>query len=162
MGSLSLLQGVFLTQRSNPGLPHCRRILHQLSHKVSPRILEWVAYPFSRGSSQHRNWTGVSCIAGRFLSNWALREAPYFKVKVAQLYTVHRVLQARIPESVAFPFSRGSFQPRDQIQVSHITNGFFTSWATREAGGAGQMGEADQKVQTSSYKRDKSRGCYTA
>ena len=48
-------------------------------------------------------------------------------------YTVHRILQARILEWVAFPFSRGSFQPRDQIQVSHIACGFFTSWATREA-----------------------------
>ena len=43
VGSLSLLQGVFPTQGSNPGLPHYRRILYQLSHKGSPRILEWVA-----------------------------------------------------------------------------------------------------------------------
>ena len=50
VGSLSLLQ-TFPTQRSNPGLPHCRQILYQLSHKGSPRILGWVAYPFSRGSS---------------------------------------------------------------------------------------------------------------
>ena len=40
---LSLLQGIFPTQVSNPGLPHCRQILYQLSHKGSPRILEWVA-----------------------------------------------------------------------------------------------------------------------
>ena len=32
-----------------------------------------------------------------------------------------------------FPFSRGSFQPRDQTQVSYSAGGFFTSWATREA-----------------------------
>ena len=51
VGSLSLLQGIFPTQGSNPGLLHCRRILYQLSHKGSPKILEWVAYPFSRGSS---------------------------------------------------------------------------------------------------------------
>ena len=48
VGSLSLLQGIFQTQGSNPGLPHCRWILYRLSHKASPRILEWVAYPFSR------------------------------------------------------------------------------------------------------------------
>ena len=45
MGSLSLLQGIFPTQGSNPGLPHCRWILDQLSHKGSPRLtpffLEW-------------------------------------------------------------------------------------------------------------------------
>ena len=46
VGSLSLLRGIFPTQWSNPGLPHCRWILYQLSHKGSPRILEWVAYPF--------------------------------------------------------------------------------------------------------------------
>ena len=36
VGSLSLLQGIFSTQGSNPGLPHCRQILYQLSHKGSP------------------------------------------------------------------------------------------------------------------------------
>ena len=35
----------------------------------------WVAYPFSRGSSWPRNWTGVSCITGGFVTNWAMREA---------------------------------------------------------------------------------------
>ena len=45
--SLSLPQGIFPTQGLNPGFPHCRQILNQLSHKRSPRILEWVACPFS-------------------------------------------------------------------------------------------------------------------
>ena len=49
------------------------------------------------------------------------------------LYYVHGILQARILEWVAIPFSRGSSQPRDQTQVSRIAGGFFTSWATREA-----------------------------
>ena len=43
VGSLSLLQGIFQTQGSNPGLPLCRQIFYQLSHKVSPRILTWEA-----------------------------------------------------------------------------------------------------------------------
>ena len=64
--SLSLLQGIFPTQGLNPGLPRCKWILYQWSHKGSPRKLEWVAYPFSRGSSRPRNRTRVSCIAGRF------------------------------------------------------------------------------------------------
>ena len=51
VGSWSLLQGIFPTQGSNLGLPYYRRILYQLSHQGSSRILEWVAYPFSRGSS---------------------------------------------------------------------------------------------------------------
>ena len=42
-------------------------------------------------------------------------------------YMVHGILQARILEWVAFPFSRGSSQPRDQTQVSRIAGGFFTS-----------------------------------
>ena len=58
VGSLSLLQGIFPTQGSNPRLLHCRQILYQLSHKGSPKILEWVVYPFSSGSSQPRNWIG--------------------------------------------------------------------------------------------------------
>ena len=52
VGSLPLLQRIFLTQELNRDLLHCRQILYQLSHKRSPRILEWIAYPFSRGSSQ--------------------------------------------------------------------------------------------------------------
>ena len=47
--------------------------------------------------------------------------------------TVHGILQARILERAAFPFSRGSSQPRDRTQVYLIEGRFFTSWATREA-----------------------------
>ena len=75
VGSLSLLQGIFLTQGSNPGLSHCRWILYQLSHKGSPGIREWVACPFSSKPSQPRNQTSVSCVLGRFFTNWAIREA---------------------------------------------------------------------------------------
>ena len=42
-------------------------------------------------------------------------------------YTVHGILQARILEWVAFPFSKGSSQPRDRTQVSSIVGRFFTS-----------------------------------
>ena len=45
----ALLQGIFQTQGLNPGLPHCRWILYPLGHQGSPRILEWVVYPFSPG-----------------------------------------------------------------------------------------------------------------
>ena len=75
VGSLSLLQGIFPTQGSNPRSPTLlgggRWILYQLSRERSPRILEWVAYPFSRESSEPRNQTGVSCTAGGFFINWA-------------------------------------------------------------------------------------------
>ena len=94
VGSHSLLQGMFLTQGLNPGLLHCRRILYQLSHQVSPRILEWVAIPFSRGCSWPRDQTQVSHIAVRFFIIWATRGRPW--ASLASSYyltsTVHVVL----------------------------------------------------------------------
>ena len=59
VGCHALHQGIFPTHGLNPGLPHYKQILYCLSHQGSPRILEWVAYPFSRGSSWPRNWTGL-------------------------------------------------------------------------------------------------------
>ena len=98
VGSYSLLQGIFPTQGSNPGLPHCGRILYQLSHKGSPRILEWVACPFSREFFQPRNQTEVSNIAGGFFTSWAIREALYL------------VWYKRNQPSVFLTFSPPSFQ----------------------------------------------------
>ena len=63
VGCHVLLEGIFPTQGSNPGLLHSRQILYRLSHQGSPRVLDWIAYSFSRGTSQPR----VSCIAGDFL-----------------------------------------------------------------------------------------------
>ena len=60
-------RGIFPTQGSNLGLPHCRWILYQLSHQGGPRILEWVSYPFSSGSSWTRNGTGVSTLQANSL-----------------------------------------------------------------------------------------------
>ena len=62
--SLSLVSLLFVTL---PG-SYVHRILQA-------RILQWVAIPFSRGSSQPRDWTQVSCIAGRLFTIWATREA---------------------------------------------------------------------------------------
>ena len=77
------LQGIFPTQESNWGLLHWK-----WSHGVAQscpgfsvhrifqaRVLEWVAISFSRGSSWPRDWTQVSCIAGRCFTLWATREA---------------------------------------------------------------------------------------
>ena len=150
---------------------HCRVLLHMdcsppgfSVHGVSQtKILEWVDISFSRESSQPRDQTHISFLAGGFF-NTEPPGKPYtiqlhilgikhfyyslllftvaLWVKVTHLcltlcnpvaYTVHGILQARILKWVDFPFPRGSSQPRDQTQVSHITGGFFTSWATREA-----------------------------
>ena len=63
----------------NPGIkprsPALQVDSYHLSHQGRPRILEWVTYPFSRGSSWSGNWTTVSCLAGGFFPNWATREA---------------------------------------------------------------------------------------
>ena len=74
--SLFLIWGIFPAPGLNPGLLHCRQILYQLNHKGSPRIREWITYPFFSGSSlrRPRNRIGVSHIAGRFFTNWAIRE----------------------------------------------------------------------------------------
>ena len=73
VGDLFLLQGNF-QPRDWTQVTRIAWILYQLSHKGSPRALGWVAYPFSRGPSWLRNWTRVSCIAGGFFTNWAIRE----------------------------------------------------------------------------------------
>ena len=57
----------------NPGIKPRSPMLQAdslLSEQGSPWILQWVAYPFSRGSSQSRSWTRVSCISGRFFTSW--------------------------------------------------------------------------------------------
>ena len=64
-----LLQEIFPTQESNQGLMRCSWVLYKLSYQGSP--LEWVAMPFSRGSSWLRDWTEVSCIVSRIFIIWA-------------------------------------------------------------------------------------------
>ena len=79
---------------------------------LQSRILEWVAFSFSRGSSQTRDQTQVSCIVGGFFTSWATREAQ---------------------EDWRSPFLQRSSQPRNWTRVSSIAGGFFANWATREA-----------------------------
>ena len=107
---------------------------------LQARILEWIAFPFSRGSSQPRSPAlQVDSLPAEPQGKPLIDES---EVKVAQScptlcdpmdYTVHGILQARILEWIGFPFSRGSSQPRDRTQVSCIAGGFFTNWAIREA-----------------------------
>ena len=93
----SLFQGMFPTQGLKPGLPHCRQILYHLNHHGSPRILEWVAYPFSRGSSWIRNQPGVSCTAGRFFTSWTTREALYMATINPQIDSVASSFLVGVP-----------------------------------------------------------------
>ena len=70
--------------RINPRSPHCRQILYK-SHQRSPRILEWVAYPFSSGSSRPRNETGVFCIAGSLYQLSYQRSPQNIKLSVVKV-----------------------------------------------------------------------------
>ena len=99
VGRFFLLQGIFPTQGSNPGLPHCRRILYQLSHKGSPRILEWVKL------SEVAQLCPTLCDP----MDCSLPGS-----------AVHGIFQAIVLEWIAISFSRGSFRPRDRTWVSRI------------------------------------------
>ena len=76
VGCHALLQGIFPSQGLNPGLPHCQCILYCLRHQGSPKLPEWVAYPFSRESSWPRNGIGVSCMAGEFFYQLSYQGIP--------------------------------------------------------------------------------------
>ena len=84
-------------------------------------------------SQELSSWFGCKSVTQVFSSGWKWKLLSRVWLCDSMDYTVHGILQARILEWVAFLFSRGSSQPRDQTQVSHIADGFFTSWATREA-----------------------------
>ena len=156
VGSLSLLQGIFPTQGSNPGLPQCRQILYQLSHKGSPRMLEWIAYPFSSGSSRPGNWTRVSCIAGRLFTNWAMRGSPQnakFRLEFVKIlsgtlpvscpdykYSVRRQTIQRV-SLMRFCLSSSSLTPAYMSSSSPLFSALFfhetqsLPWAARPAWG---------------------------
>ena len=154
VGSHSLLQGIFPTQGLNPGLPHCMQILYPLSHQESSlqppdlyaaRVLcPWTSPGKNTGLGSH------SLLHGIFPTQGSNSGLPHCRQVLNPLrdqfslvaqscltlgnpmdYTppgssVHGLLQARILEWVAISSSRGSSQPRDRIQVSHIACRFFT------------------------------------
>ena len=136
------------------------RILHaSLQHYMNQELPD-VQAGFRKGRGTRDQIANICCIIEKkraFQKNTYLCFINYAKafdcvdhnkmwktlseVKVAQLcltlydpmdYTVHGILQARILEWVAFPFSKGSSQPRDRNQVPHISGGVFNSWATRQ------------------------------
>ena len=112
---------------------------------LQARTLEWVAISFSNAWKWKVKVKSLSCV-WLLATPWtAAHQAPPSMGFSGQEYwsgvtlpspmdcIVYGILWARILEWVAIPFSRGSSQPRDWIQVSHIAGRFFTSWATREA-----------------------------
>jgi len=84
------------TQGSNPGLPHCRQVLYQLSHKGKPKntgvgslsLFQWIF--LTQESNQ------VSCIAGGFFTNWATREALSLRTKILIVHGINQLKFAPI------------------------------------------------------------------
>ena len=104
-----------------------RNFLVGLFKVFKPSVFpNWHLWKLCKLSPSHRDWN-IGLVS---FSKWS-------EVKVAQLCptlcdpmdcTVHGIVQARILEWVAFPFSSGSSQPRDRTQISHIAGRFFLSW----------------------------------
>ena len=97
--------------QSSPTL--CNLMDYTFQGILQARILEWVAFPFSRGSSQIRDQTQGSHTAGRFFTSRATREAQEYW------------------SGVAYPFSSRSSWPRNRIGDPCITGRFFTTWAIK-------------------------------
>jgi len=114
-------------------LPFLHIKMHLIIQKLPWHFCSWITrkhFSLNNINNTPWKWTFPMCLG-----------SSESEVKVARScltlcdpmdYTVHGILQARIPEWVAFPIFRGSSRPRDWTQVSHIAGGFFTSWATRE------------------------------
>ena len=109
------LQGIFLTQGSNPDLPHCRQILYCLSHQGSPN--HW------------KRLDTCICVTKSLQSCPTLCNPMDCSLPCS---SVHGIFQAVVLEWIAISFSRGSSRSRDRTQVSRIVDRRFTVWATRE------------------------------
>ena len=110
VGSLTLLQGNFLTQEQNQGLLHCRQILNHWATREALYVRESeseVAQP------------------GLTLCDPMVCSSPGS--------SIHGIFQGRILEWIATSFSRGSSRPRNWTRISHIVGRLFIVWSTREA-----------------------------
>ena len=133
----------------------CNPMNYTVHGILQARILEWVAIPFSRQSSQPRDQTQVSHIACRFFTSWVTREVHDFPSHTLLYWnevarscptlcdpldcslpgsSIHGIFQVRVLEWVAISFSRGPSRPRDRTQVSHIADRCFTALPSEPPG----------------------------
>ena len=91
-----------------------------------------VSYP-TLYNTWHEFIPSIFGIYGGWVSEWKLLSHIWLFANPWTIHTVHGILQARILEWIAIPFSGESSLPRDWTQVSNTAGGFFTSWATRES-----------------------------
>ena len=110
----ALLQGIVPTQGLNPGLPHCRQILHHLSHQRSPKVSWHHSY-----LPRHTNTVSESVSPSVMCNSLQPMDCS------PPVSSVHGIIQARILEWVVVPSSRGSSWPGDRTHVS--CTGFFTT-----------------------------------
>ena len=109
VGSCSLLQAIFPTQELDPGLPHCRKILYQLSHQGSP--FSWVQFSHSVMSNSATPWTAARQASLFITNSWSLPE----------LMSIESVMPSNHPFSVS-PFSSHlqSFPASGSFQMSPL------------------------------------------
>ena len=123
VGCHALLQGIFPTQGSNPGLPHCRQIPYHLSPQ---------GYPYKKGllanggeiywrlSGGSQNGQERTCVHAQLLQSCLILCDPVDHSPPGS--SVQGILQARILEWVAVVSSRGSSRPRDQTHISYVSS----------------------------------------
>ena len=123
---------------STPGLPVHHQLpeftqthVHRVSDVIQPSHPLSSPSPPAPNPSQHHSTAILMCWWIKIVVSWKWKSHQTLCNPMAN--TVHGILQARILEWVAFPFSRGSSQTRDETRISYIAGGFFTNWAIREA-----------------------------
>ena len=122
VGSLSLLQEIFPTQGSNPGLPYCRQILYQLNHKGTWRVLEWVA----NGQIIKTEFNKETQTFNETFDQMDLIDIFSTFISNGEEYTVFSSAHGTF-SGIDCPFSRGSSWPTNRTEVFCIAGGFFTS-----------------------------------
>ena len=136
VGSLSLVHRIFPTQGSNPGLPHCRKIPYQLSHEGSPRIQEWVAYPFSMDLPD---------------SGSPALQADSLPIELPRKPIMHR----QILFHTTYIWNPKQTSKRGDTEGRSVV-------ARNSRWGVGNVGESGQEIQTSSFKISKAWVCNSA
>ena len=150
MGSLSLLQGIFPTQGLNPGLPYYRQILYQLSHKGSPRILEWAAYPFS--SRPSRPYAFPVVMYG--CESWTVKKAEHRRIDVFELWCRRRLL-SNLKISPGYLLEGLMLKLKLQLKLKHWPP-HAKSWLIGKDPDAGRDWGQEEKGTT----EDKMAGCH--
>ena len=130
MGSHSLLQGIFPTQGSNPGLPHCSRILYQLGHQGSPRILSLLQQIFL---TQELNWGLPHC--RQILYQLSYQGSPWTTREFPRVCNFRNRVREATSEKVTF-----ESRPEGGEDAKHVDSGGKDVLGRGDSRGGGQRG----------------------